>query len=395
MKVLHVNIHLAQKGGVETYLLSLLPLLKERAIEQQVVYSSGEPDLFPGAACVPGIGDVGFKLQKDVSRNMKEVLVKERPDVIHVHNIQNIGVLQACLDYGPTVLTSHDYRTICPASLMFYKRTQVVCQRHCGPGCFTTTLVKHCLTPRPKYASYQYHRTRWIMKHASGFAHVITPSGSVKDRLIRAGFNGDRIKVLPYFCPIAPKLAPRPLPETPTITYIGRVAEYKGYVYFIKALGQLPAHVRGIMVGNFTDSNRNHVMELASQHNCADRVELRPWASREEVLALLQETTVLIFPSILPETLGIVGLEAFSQGVPVVASDIGGVREWLKDKINGRLAQPKADSQIKEGVMDLLASDETLMEFGKRGIDTINEKFLPSQHTNQLIELYEHVVHRN
>ena len=52
---------------------------------------------------------------------------------------------------------------------------------------------------------------------------------------------------------------------------------------------------------------------------------------------VLQHTTVFTFPSLWPETLGIVGLEALSQGVPVIGSDIGDVREWLQDGVNGCL----------------------------------------------------------
>jgi glycosyltransferase involved in cell wall biosynthesis len=392
VNVLHINTHLAQKGGVETYLLSLLPLLRERGLTQRVVYGSGEAGLFDGAIHIEGIGRHGFREEKVVRRLVREVLDAERPDVVHVHNIDNVGVLQASLEYGPTILTSHDYRTICPASLLFHKRTQEVCSRHAGLGCFATTVVKHCLTPRPQYAAYFYHRTRWIMRHASRFARVVTPSRSVKDRLMRAGFAEHRVEVLPYFCPLPPTSQPRPLPAATTITFMGRIAGYKGYAYFIAALGRLPDRIRGLMVGNFTPSNERHVRELAREHGCEGRLELRPWASRDAISEVLDATTVLIFPSVLPETLGIVGLEAFSRGVPVVASDIGGVREWLTDRVNGRLVAPKSAEQIRDAVLDLVADERSLIDFGSRGIATIQERFLPSTHTEKLLGMYAQAV---
>ena len=394
MKVVHVNLHLAQKGGVETYLLSLLPLLKERNIEQKVIFSEGDASLFEGAIQVSGLESHKFGDQRGIRERVSQVLSTEKPDLIHVHNFQNIGLLQACLDYGTTIQTSHDYRTICPASLMFYKREHNICQRHSGLGCFTTTLTKHCLTPRPQYASYFYYRTKWVINNSQQYAHFITPSGSVKDRLIKAGFDSEAIQVLPYFCPMTPVEKPRTLPEKKTITYIGRVAEYKGYTYFVEALGQLPDDYHGLMVGNFTEENKALVRNLATRHGCEKRVELRPWATREEIPQIIDNTSVLVFPSLLPETLGIVGLEAFSRGVPVVAADVGGVREWLRDRENGVLVQPKSAQQIRDGILYLTENEEKLIKFGEKGIETINERFLPAHHTDKLIELYERCINK-
>ena len=392
MKILHVNTFLERKGGAETYLLSLIPLLSERGVEQQFLYAIGDPHLHEGAIKVEDIGDIGFQREKQVVEQVAAVLAQEKPDVVHVHNVENFGVLEASLAYGPTILTTHDYRTICPASMMYYRWTKDVCHRHSGLGCFTTTLRKHCLTPRPQYASYFYHRTQWVLKNASRFAHVITPSESVKHRFVKAGFTEDAVTVLPYFCSIKPRERPRPVPGRATISFIGRVADNKGYQYFVEALGLLPESVQGVMVGNFTADNRERTEQLAREHGCLDRLTLYPWASKQEVIDILDNTSVLVFPSLYAETLGIIGLEALSRGVPVVASDIGGVRQWLTDGKNGLLVIPKSASQIRDAVSQLLSDKNELLEKGRNGIATINEHFLPHHHTDRLVRLYEQVV---
>jgi len=158
MKILHLNEHLSLKGGVETYLFSAIPQLEERGIESQVVYSKGDASFFPNAHHLPLLGKIGFTKNADAADQLAKILNAEKPDIIHVHNVQNKGIVQKSLEYGPTVVTTHDYRWICPANSFFYKNTQEICTRTCGPGCFTTTLSKHCLTPRPKYALNFYHR---------------------------------------------------------------------------------------------------------------------------------------------------------------------------------------------------------------------------------------------
>ena len=392
MKVLHVNEHLARKGGVETYMLSLLPMLPDYGVSPTFVYAKGDASIFTPSISVPGIHKTGFKNDAPSQKHMESVLSQEKPDVIHIHNMQNLGVLRACLSYGSTVMTAHDYRTVCPASTFFYKRTREECKRTCGPGCFTTTLTKHCLTPRLNYASYYYKRARWITKHANRFSHVIAPSHGAQKRLLEAGFNQDKMSVLPYFCPLEPTSKPRPVPEKITMTFIGRIAPNKGHEYFVEALGQLPENVHGVMVGSFTPPNEALIDELAQKFGCKHRLSLRKWATRPEVIEILDQTTVFIFPSLWPETLGIVGIEALSRGVPVVASDIGGVREWLEDGVNGHLVQPKQPGQIRDAVLKIIEKKDTLIAYGENGIKTVRERFLPTQHTSQLVQLYERIA---
>jgi glycosyltransferase involved in cell wall biosynthesis len=279
--------------------------------------------------------------------------------------------------------------------MFFYKRTREVCTRQRGPGCFTTTLTKHCLTPRPQYGLYFYYRTGWITKHASRFERVIAPSADAKDRLARAGFEPEQVVVMPYFCPVIPAEQPRPIPQTKTITFIGRMAPNKGGEYFIEALGKLPDSVQGIMVGNITDGSESDVRELARQHGCQNRLTLRRWASQDEIVHILNRTSVFVFPSLWPETLGIVGLEALARGVPVVASDIGGVREWLEDSVNGLLVEPGSAGQIHDAVIALVEDERKLFAYGEKGIETVNSKILPAFHTEQLVRLYEQIVSNN
>jgi len=388
VKVLHVNEHLAYKGGVETYLFGLLPHLENRRLSPVVAYGEGNADLYEPAHQVPALGTPGFQAEAQARSQVGHVLQREAPDLIHVHNVQNVGALQASLDYGPTVMTTHDYRWVCPANNFFHERPQAICERTCGLGCFTTTITKRCVTPRPQYAAYFYRRAKWGIEHASDFARVIAPSEGAKKKYEESGFENASMSVLPYFCELDPADVPRPIPNPPTITYLGRVAPNKGHEYFIEALGQLPASVRGKMVGSISDEVADGLLSLAEQFGCADRLQLHGWASRAEVVNLLDQTSVFVFPSLWPETLGIVGIEALSRGVPVVASDVGGVSEWCLEGETGYRVPPKDGTAIAECVEDLLSEENRLRAFGKRGIALIRDKFRPKRHVDRLLRIY-------
>jgi glycosyltransferase involved in cell wall biosynthesis len=106
----------------------------------------------------------------------------------------------------------------------------------------------------------------------------------------------------------------------------------------------------------------------------------------------MDRTSVFIFPSLWPETLGIVGVEALSRGVPVVASDVGGVREWCHDGETGYVVPPKDAAAIADRVQRLIGDDQILKTFGKRGLELIRNRFLPHQHVNQLVSWYQNAV---
>ena len=389
MKVLHVNEHLAWCGGVETYLLSLIPELERRGHPQAVVFAQGDGTLVGTSYDAPCLSDAGRTADKEGYARLGRILRNESPDVVHLHQTRNVGAIRACLEAAPTVVTGHDYRYLCPTSTFFYRRTEEICQRRCGPGCFATTLTKRCLTPRPVPAVRYYRLVRWFARNAGRIAAVVAPSEYARGRFIEAGFPEDRVVTLPYFCPIEPFAEPRCPPAVSTVLFIGRVRPVKGYRYFIEALGMLPASVQGIMVGDVTPDQADEVRTLAARFGCADRLQVRPWASREEVAGLYCQATVMVFPSIWAETLGIVGLESLACGVPVVASDVGGVREWLHDGKTGFLVRPKDARGLADAVHKVLDAEDTGFMMGQRGISLVQERFSLGSHIARLEAIYK------
>ncbi len=387
MRILHLNEHLDWTGGVETYLLHLLPRCEAEGVEQHYAFAQGEASLAPRAHHVPEIAQFGRKPEAAGYARVAALLDAIGPDVVHVHRIYNLGVLKACLDYGPTLVTCHDYLYLCPAASFFHRRTQTICSRRAGLGCFAVTVLRHCMTPRPRFAFAYYRRVRQFAAWKDRFAAVLCPSDSVRERLVGQGFSAAKTVTLPYFCPLEPRDEPRPLPQRPMVLFLGRVRPIKGYDVFIRALGMLPG-VRGILVGDVTDGAAERVKQLAGDCACADRLEVRPWARRDQVPGLFAETSVFAFPSIWPETLGIVGLEAMASGVPVAASDVGGVRQWLRHGENGLCVPPKDPAALAGAIREMLASPERLLAMGRAGIATVRDGFLPSQHVERLLAIY-------
>lgn len=388
MRILHINDHLALKGGVEAYLLAAIPRLEAEGWEQAVVFGAGDANLVKHAFHVPQISEPGWGSKQDLNQGLEAATQSFQPDVVHLHGIYNADAIDFVLDRLPVVLTSHDFRYLCPNSSFFYRRTTEVCQRSCGPGCFAVTLAKKCLTLRPKYSWKYYQRVQRVRARFQDFKHLIAPGQDAAQRFTRDGFPADKVTVLPYFCRIAPLAQPRPMPPQKTILFLGRLAANKGWEYFMEALGQLPSDVHGVIIGNVTPGIEQHLKTMVQQFGCQDRLTWRNWATQEEISEQLQKTSVLVFPSLWPETLGIVGLEAMAHGVPVVASGIGGVPEWLKDGQTGFTVEPKDAAGIADRIAKILDNDTLAQNMSNNALNYLKERFLPEQHLTQLRDIY-------
>ncbi|MGQ9564275.1 MAG: glycosyltransferase family 4 protein [Thermogutta sp.] len=391
MKVLHLLPNLNWVGGVETYVLTLLPLLEERGVVSVVAYGSGNGQLASRSHHVPSLNRLGRWQKQELEHALNHIIDTHNPDLIHVHHINSVEAIQLSIARRPVVITTHGYQFICPASDLSYDRTGQICSLQCSLRCFAITWWKNCMSRNPRHAIPLYRRARWVMRNARRLAAILSPSEYTAERHIRAGFPREKVAVLPYFCPVPPLHTPRPEPTIGTLLFMGRLQKAKGFHVFIEALGHL-SDVRGVLVGNLTPSTEQQVKELALRWRCANRLTCLPWADRSAVPGLLKQATVLIFPSLSPETLGIVGLEALAYGVPVVASDVGGVREWLRNGVTGYVVPPGDPGAIACRVRQLLASRAERLAMGQAGIELVRTKFDPARHVERLINVYHSCV---
>jgi len=95
------------------------------------------------------------------------------------------------------------------------------------------------------------------------------------------------------------------------------------------------------VLGNGNDLNS--LQATAHTLGVSDRVEFHGWVGRDRRDAVFASSGVLMMPSLCDEAFGMVGIEAFAKGTPVVAYDVGGISEWCK---------PTAGILVKCGDLD-------------------------------------------
>ena len=132
-------------------------------------------------------------------------------------------------------------------------------------------------------------------------------------------------------------------PYTGTIVYVSRIDAGKGWDVLLDAVSELKSsggiigkRVLFVGYGMQTELLEKKIEELELLEYCS---YLGP-KTHQELNELYRQADIMIFPTMLYESLGLVGLEAMACGCPVIGSDIGCLPEYIKDGITGFLFEP-------------------------------------------------------
>ncbi|RLI37612.1 glycosyltransferase family 1 protein, partial [Candidatus Bathyarchaeota archaeon] len=144
-------------------------------------------------------------------------------------------------------------------------------------------------------------------------------------------------------------------PNERLVLFIGRLVPQKGVEYLIRAVPLiLKEHpeARFVIVGE--GWSRDNLERLALSMGYKDRIQFRGFIPDHELINLTLSADVLVVPSTY-EPFGIVALEGMAAGVPVVASNIGGLAEIIEHDHTGVLVYPKDPNSIAWGVNRVLS----------------------------------------
>lgn len=185
---------------------------------------------------------------------------------------------------------------------------------------------------------------------------------TLDDAVTRFGLPPGRGEVV--FNGVDLDLAPAPAaPAHPGryVAALGRVVPNKGFDLLVRAFALVADRHPGVTlrIGG-SGPAESDLRRLVGELGLHGRVDLLGRLSREEVAAVMAGADVFVMPSRL-EPFGIVILEAWRAGAPVIATTVGGPPEFVQDGVTGLLADP-ADTELLADKLDRLLSDAALRD---------------------------------
>ncbi len=180
--------------------------------------------------------------------------------------------------------------------------------------------------------------------------------------------------------------------EDNVVGMIGRLETVKGPQFFVDMAAEVVKKypkTKFIIAGE--GSLRDELEEKAKKLGLSDKIIFTGW--REDVPEVLSILDVLVMPS-LNEAVGMSIIEAQAEGVPVVATRVGGIPEVVKDRVTGLLVGPSDAGALAEAVNDLLSDKPRRVEMGLAGKSWVLNKFTANEMVHKTSNLYAELFNR-
>jgi len=179
--------------------------------------------------------------------------------------------------------------------------------------------------------------------------------------------------------------------ENQVIGVVGRLAPEKGHRYLVEAapriLEAFPS-ARFIFIG--TGRTREDLELQIASLGLSDRFHLTGF--REDVPRLLQALDLFVLCPTAGESLGTSILEAFLAGRPVVATDVGGVSESVKEGQTGKLVPPADSEALAVAIRWMLANPADAVRMAAAGKALVEREFTPERIAEQTEAVYRRVL---
>ena len=245
----------------------------------------------------------------------------------------------------PIVLAVSDYKCVCPIGSKLLPDNSV-CTSPAGWVCHKAGCVNlaHWIRDQPRYA---------LIKSAVGRAtRVIACSQSVQRELERAGIEAECV----YLPVPAPGVTYMKSPaREPRILFNGRLDREKGVEQLLRAFARVSAaNGKATLRIAGRGPQRQPLEAVTRELRIDDRVTFLGWLEPAQIEREIAEAWVVAAPSLWPEPLGLVALEAMVRGVPVIASSVGGFAEIIEHGVSGMLVQNGDIDALAESLAGIL-----------------------------------------
>ena len=387
MKLLFVHDLFGAHGGAETNIFATGAEFKQRG---HVVGMLHGPGTGRNEAAWRETFYWRFPLAGGVAA-ARATLLKFKPDIIYVHKLADLDVLEAIVKSGvPCVRFVHDHELYCMRSYKYHPLTRAICHRPVSLYCLFPcgACVARNRASRFPFKWVSYLAKKREIRLNRQFQRLVVYSEYSRQELIRNGFDPRRIEIhVPMRLEpggVASSFSSRNL-----ILYAGQIIRGKGVDVLLESLAQVQVPFECLILGD--GSHRAYCENLSRELGLTDRVRFRGFIKPDELANYYRQCSVAVVSSVWPEPFGMVGPEAMRHGLPVVAFDVGGISEWLINGVNGYLVPRMDRARFAARVQELLCDKILARQMGERGRQMVCEEYELSAHITALERMFDRV----
>jgi len=387
MKILFVNEKAGFFGGVEQNIYDSALALEKRGHELFIAYGEECRDLktmtspFKSSTLCPELN--GF-LSKNIKSNELNYLINDlKPDAIYVHKLPSINLLKNFIGNIRIVRMVHDHNLCCPRRHKYFFFNNRICNKPVGIFCYIDLgfLKKDSESPIKVGFKSISSAKKEIYKNAE-IDKLIVGSSYMKNELQINGINPSKIVVIPPTYALISNKPATPLPNTNTILFVGQLIKGKGVDILLHALTHVKEKFQLKIAGS--GNAKEGLQKLAMELDLGENVEFLEWIPPDKIAELYQWARIVAVPSRWPEPFGMVGVEAMRSGRPVVATNSGGIPDWLHDNKNGLISEESNPKKLAANIDILLKDFDKCKKMGETGLQMTKKLFVPDECAKKL-----------
>ncbi len=379
MNILIAHNAYQQRGGEDMVVEAEIALLRDHGHRVQVYaqHNDALKHMSQAAAAVTAIWSA--RSTRDIARLCRDF----RPDVIHVHNtfplISPSLYWSASRSGVPVVQTLHNFRLLCPQAI--FLREGKICEdcigklpwRSVARKCYResaaqSAVVAGMLATHRILGTFRDRVTRYIALNS--FA---------RDKYVAGGLPRERFRIKPNFVPSCAKPAHGVRNGG---LYVGRLSSEKGVQILaaaVRELGSLPLQVLG------SGPLEPMVREVFRERYLG----FEPLA---RILQRMQSARYLVVPSICYENAPRTIVEAFSCGVPVIASRLGALADIVQDGVTGLLFTPGDAADLRAKLAWAEAHPAEMARMGQAARAEYEAQYTPERNYEILMDIYDDAI---
>lgn len=313
-------------------------------------------------------------------RELCEVCDDFQPDLIHSHN--TFPLISPALYWLashrriPAIQTLHNFRLLCPQAM--FLREEKVCEDCLGklPWRAVTRKCYRESSLQSAAAAAMLVTHRAIGSYRNQVTGYIALNKFCRDKFIAGGLPPDLIHVKPNF--VAAKRTPEWQRRAGGL-FVGRLSPEKGLGVLMDAARMLGGTtIRVVGIGPLEGEIRRRFQK-----------DYLGFQSADEVSNLMHSALYLVAPSICYETFGLVAVEAFSCGLPVIASRHGGLGDLVRDGVTGLLFNPGDPAELAATIAWAQAHPTAMLKMGQAAYAEYLDKYTPEHNYHLLIGIYQ------
>ena len=382
-RVLLAHNFYRQRGGEDTVFSNERQLLTENGVEV-ITYERDNEDVPDHGRMNLLLHTLSMSWNKKTHREISALIRKKRPQVAHFHNTFQLispSAYAACHDNGiPVIQTLHNYRLVCPGALL--QRDGKPCESCIGKaplqgimhGCYRDSALASAAV------SWMLVRNRLNGSYVSGVDRYIALTEFAASRFIAGGLPEDRIVIKSNFLPNPP---PAGAGGGRYAVFVGRLSHEKGVRTLLNAWKWLP----GIPLKIIGNGPMTTDVETATRER-ANLIDYLGYLDTENIMQILSHADILVFPSECYEGFPMSILEAYACGTPVVSSDLGSMREIVKEDVTGFKFEAGNDRALADTISAIWNNPAKLKTM-RPGIRThFDENYTAEINFRQLLAIY-------